>query len=325
MRGKWFSRGGRLILVGIMGFCLGPGASAVYSAEKAGGVVALRGQVTVLHEGAGAREALRFKDDVFWKDEINTARQSGAKLLILRRSLLTLREESRVVLIEADFRDPARGRSVLEMATGKIRALIQRGALGPGGVFEIRTPNAVAAVRGTDVVVNIVSPRLTQIVVVSGRAIVRNLLRVAEVLVNPKQMTEVVEDRDPTPPVQVSDGFIKDLVKDLEIGELAVKGDQPPAPVKTWMIQQAAALLPPLLLPRDYKTPEEYNDSLRQIVREIVEGISDTGGGGVAPPSPPEGSVDQLLPGPPPGAPPLPSPPPDQFIPGPPPGVPPLP
>jgi len=317
MRGKRLGRGGWFILVGIAGFCLGPGGPAVHGAEKAGGVVALRGQVTVLHEGGGAREALRFKDDVFWKDEINTARQSGAKLLILRKSLLTLREESRVVLVEKDFRDPARGRSVLEMATGKIRALIQKGAFGPEGVFEIRTPNAVAAVRGTEVIVNIVSPRLTQIVVVSGQAVVRNLLKVAEVPVNPMQMTEVIEDRDPTPPVQVSAEFIRDLVKDLEIDELAVKGSQPPASVKAWVIQQAAAVPPPPIVPRDLGIPTGPTDQVTQFVKEIGESISDTGGGGVG--LPPSEA------GPPPPPPPPPPSPPDQLLPGLPPGVPPLP
>src|SRR3972149_4641797 len=74
-----------------------------YTQKGVGVVTALRGEVAVIHAPAGpARESrppqepLRFRDDVFFQDVIDTQRESTAKLLLKGRATFTVRELSRV-------------------------------------------------------------------------------------------------------------------------------------------------------------------------------------------------------------------------------------
>ncbi len=138
------------------------GVAHAYTAKGVGVVTALRGGVGVTHappvaarEGRPPQEALKFKDDVFFQDVIDTQRDSIAKLLLRGRSTFTIRELSRVELREGVVpADPTRTRSIVSLLTGAFRAIIQRD-LRPQDEFEIRTPNAISAVRGSDLVVEV--------------------------------------------------------------------------------------------------------------------------------------------------------------------------
>ncbi len=138
--------------------------AAAYTSKGVGVVTALRGTVDVTHapdvvsrEGLAARAALRFRGDVFFRDVIDTQRESSARLLLKGRAVFTVQELSRVELREGLVPDPTRTRSILTLLAGGFRALIQR-ELRPGDEFEIHTPNAVAAVRGTDLVAETYAP-----------------------------------------------------------------------------------------------------------------------------------------------------------------------
>ncbi len=136
------------------------GQAAAYTERGVGVVTALRGQVAVAHapavaarEGRPSQEPLRFRDAIFFRDVIDAQRESTAKLLLRGRSTFTLRELSRVELRESVApAEPARTRAVVSLLTGAFRALIQRD-LRPHDELEIHTPNAISAVRGSEVVV----------------------------------------------------------------------------------------------------------------------------------------------------------------------------
>ena len=136
--------------------------AAAYTAKGVGVVSALRGEASVTHapgvaarESRPAQEALRFRDDVFFQDVIDTQRESTAKVLLKGRATLTIRELSRVELREGVVPgDPSRTRSIMGLLAGAFRAIVQRDTRAQDEM-EIHTPNAVAAVRGTDVVVEV--------------------------------------------------------------------------------------------------------------------------------------------------------------------------
>jgi len=115
------------------------------SASGAGVVTGVSGQVTVSR--AEARPLpLRFKDEVFLKDHISTAQRSLARLLLDQKALITVRELSDLVITEQS------GRSTVDLGAGKIAIGVARQRMRPGEIVEIRTQNAVAAIRGTVVV-----------------------------------------------------------------------------------------------------------------------------------------------------------------------------
>ena len=115
------------------------------SASGAGVVTGVSGQVTVSRTEASPLP-LRFKDEVFLKDRISTAEHSLARLLLDQKALITVRELSDLVITEQS------GRSTVDLGAGKIAIGVARQRMRPGEIVEIRTQNAVAAIRGTVVV-----------------------------------------------------------------------------------------------------------------------------------------------------------------------------
>jgi len=113
---------------------------------------AVTGQVTVSHAASSTPQPLRFKDEVFLRDRISTAAQSLARLLLGKKALLTVRELSELELIDQS------GISTVQLFLGKVAIGVARQRMSPGETVEIRTQNAVAAIRGTVVVAEMLTP-----------------------------------------------------------------------------------------------------------------------------------------------------------------------
>ena len=118
----------------------------------AGVATAVTGQVTVFHAASPTPQPLHFKDEVFLRDRISTAAQSLARLLLGKKALLTVRELSELELIDQS------GISTIQLVLGKVAIGVARQRMRPGEIVEIRTQNAVAAIRGTVVVAELVTP-----------------------------------------------------------------------------------------------------------------------------------------------------------------------
>ncbi|HYL82289.1 MAG TPA: FecR family protein [Candidatus Acidoferrum sp.] len=123
-----------------------------------GVVTAIQGQATVSRQARPDPASLRFKDDVFFRDQIITKERSSVRLLLGGKGVLTVREQSQVTLDETVAPDGGR-RSVLSLLAGKIGAAIARTLMRPGEEIEVRTPNAVAAVRGTVLIAEYIPPK----------------------------------------------------------------------------------------------------------------------------------------------------------------------
>jgi hypothetical protein len=115
-----------------------------------GVVTTLAGTVTVARAALPAPLPLRFKDDVFIRDHIVTAEKSVVRVLLGGKALVTVRELSSLTIKE----EP--GRSTVDLTSGKIAMGVVRQRMRPGEVIEIRTPNAIAAIRGTVLVVELI-------------------------------------------------------------------------------------------------------------------------------------------------------------------------
>lgn len=157
---------GVLVSGGVATLLLATTASA-YTAKGAGLVTTLQGRAKLTREAAPP-VPLKFRDDVFLKDVINTERESLARILLRGSNLLTIRELSQVTIEEQAL--PEGLKSVISLLAGKIRATVSRALLTRGEEVEIRTPQAVAAVRGTDL---ILLPDL--VAVLAGEAVVSGL------------------------------------------------------------------------------------------------------------------------------------------------------
>lgn len=127
---------------------------AMAQGDVIGMFTAVQGQVAVTHPGATVASAVKLRDDVLFKDVIETQRQSRAKALFQDDSILSVAEGSRVEVAEHIY-DPTQNRRsmVVKLIKGRVRALVGQVFGGAGSKFEVHTPTAVAAARGTYFVV----------------------------------------------------------------------------------------------------------------------------------------------------------------------------
>ena len=119
------------------------GPASAQTSESVGVVTTLDGRATVARPALTAPLALKFKDDVFGRDRISTQEHSLVRVLMGGKAILTVRELSEVTISE----EP--GRAVVTLPSGKVVLAVAKQRMRPGESIEIRTPNAVAAVRGS--------------------------------------------------------------------------------------------------------------------------------------------------------------------------------
>ena len=133
-----------------------------WSEEPRVGVVAmLLGAATVTRAAQPAPALLRFKDAVFLRDRIVTGERSAVRVLLGGKATVTARERSILTITEV----PAM--STVFLAAGRSAVAVSKAGMKPGETLEIRTPNAVAAIRGTFVVAE-VSPARSTITILRG-------------------------------------------------------------------------------------------------------------------------------------------------------------
>jgi limonene-1,2-epoxide hydrolase len=116
-------------------------SAVAQAADTVGSFVAIRGKATVERERT-FYEA-RLKDGIFLNDTVSTLEASRAKMLFIDDSVLTLGEKSKVVIKEYVYSRDKGGKSIITLLDGKMRAIVGKTN------FEIHTPTAVAAARGT--------------------------------------------------------------------------------------------------------------------------------------------------------------------------------
>ena len=130
---------------------LGLPAPAPAQVVKAGIVTTLRGTATVAR-GTADQAPLRFRDDVYVEDRITIGDESLARILLGGKAVVTVRERSQLKITETALT------STIEITGGKIALAVDKSRMKPGESVEIRTPNAVAAIRGTIVMAEVEAP-----------------------------------------------------------------------------------------------------------------------------------------------------------------------
>ena len=115
--------------------------------EKAGTVVAVRGEVLLAREGTTEERALKLMDELFVHDRIITEKGAMIKILLTDDSVVTIDEKSSVNLAGYIYntRESVR-KGVFHMIVGRIRARLSLTGFAEEE-FIIRTDNAVAGVK----------------------------------------------------------------------------------------------------------------------------------------------------------------------------------
>jgi hypothetical protein len=136
--------------------------SVAMAQERAGVVTTLEGNVTVVRASAPEPSQLKFRDAVFVRDRIATDKDAFARVLLGGRAVVTIREYSTVTITEVP------GVATVDVARGRVAVAVARERMRPGDLVEVRTPNAVAGIRGTVIVAEVFDPRHSVITVLKG-------------------------------------------------------------------------------------------------------------------------------------------------------------
>lgn len=142
-----FSRSvARTLSLVLLGSLLAPGDTLAQQ-QSAGVVTGIQGEAQ-LTRAAAKPTPLRFKDGVVIRDVIDTREKSLARILFGGRSTVTVRELSRLEVREELLPGGVK-RDVHDLSSGAILVHVARQLMKPGDEVQIRTPNAIAAIRGS--------------------------------------------------------------------------------------------------------------------------------------------------------------------------------
>jgi len=204
-----------------------------YSAKVAGTVISKQGQAQVLHEGEREWKDLLLRSKVYEKDTIETKENSKVKILFLDESLMNLGEKSKMEITEQTYEPGKKRVSLYNLMSGKVRVLVGK-ISGEESRFEVKTPTALAAVRGTELFVWVKSATITQVFAVSvepGKEVVVENLQIPGVTVTVSEnFTTLVEaGAPPTAPTPATVEEIKQLFNDTNVSGDITSGGGPAA------------------------------------------------------------------------------------------------
>ena len=139
---------GKKIAAILLGVLLGGGiriGGSHAAGDAVSTMVAIKGK-TIIERNRAERLA-KVKDDVLLIDTVATLEAAKAKMLFIDDSVLTLGEKSKVIIKEYVYSKENGGKSIFNLLDGKMKAVVGKAR------FEVHTPTAVAAARGTVILI----------------------------------------------------------------------------------------------------------------------------------------------------------------------------
>jgi len=185
-------------IAGAWCFALALFASACALAEDAvvGSVLAVRGAVFV--ESDGSLQPLRANAPIRSGDAI-VSDEGKARIALDDGSIISVGEHARVWIRRYEHK-AGKVKAKLALVSGALRLLVA--SVAPDGSFEVESETAVAAVRGTEWLME-ATPEQTAVALMSGTVAVasRDRPETSVVLQSPGEGTDVRRGSPPAPPV----------------------------------------------------------------------------------------------------------------------------
>jgi len=168
----------------------------------------VKGQVKVKDDKGKIKRA-RIGGKVFPNDTVITSKDSRAKIIMVDKNILNVSPNSQMVIEKYQYNPAAKKKNVLiNVLYGKVRSKVEQKYDGKNNRFQVKTPSAVAGVRGTDFFTSFNShTRKTRVVTFGGEVhygqlgangTIRN-----GVSVRAGQMAQSIGSASPTPPVSI--------------------------------------------------------------------------------------------------------------------------
>lgn len=167
----------------------------------------VKGDVTVISSKSGKNEPAKMGSKVYPKDTVVAGKDSRAKIIMTDKNVLNISPESKIEITNYEYKNDGEKKNVLlNVLYGKVRATVNQKYDEEENKFHVKTPSAVAGVRGTDFLTSYNSQsKQSQIITFSGAVQVGNVGAnnniLNPVIVKPGQSTTVQYGSSPQPPV----------------------------------------------------------------------------------------------------------------------------
>jgi hypothetical protein len=208
------------LLALIVGMVTAPGPALAVE-QNVGKVVAIRGAATIAR--CSSEIKAQVKAGIQPNDTIKTAAGGRVKLLFIDDSVLTMSENSTLVVKEFIYAKGKEGRSIYNLLDGKMRSVVGKTK------FEVRTPTAVAAARGTVIFFEVGQTRdqsYSRIICLEGKVEVKNVSASVRgiTLLTPGTMVVVKAGEGPPPPVKAPPAELEKARKATSAGNHTEQG-----------------------------------------------------------------------------------------------------
>lgn len=204
--------------------------------EISGTMMVVKGDIKVTSGKSGKTDPAKVGTKVYSGDTITSATESRAKIVMSDKNVLNISPDSKVTIAKYE-NDPAKDiRNVeLKVDYGKVRAGVEQKYDGEKNKFNIRTPTAVAGVRGTDFITGFnPTTQQTRIVTFSGVVAAGQPGPRGEILnpvfVKPGMSTNVDQGKPPEPPRPMPTEDLNKANLDVADGSPGPKPEGAPAP-----------------------------------------------------------------------------------------------
>lgn len=188
----------------IFGFVFVALFSIASFAEMNGVMMVVKGDIKVTNK-AGKTEVAKVGKKVTQGDTILAGPDSRAKIVMADKNVINVSPDSKIVIEKYENDGKDKKNVELNVLYGKVRASVEQKYDGDKSKFNVKTPSAVAGVRGTDFMMGYSqATRSAQVITFSGAVAVglpgpggtiKN-----PVFVMPGQMTQVGAGKMPEPP-----------------------------------------------------------------------------------------------------------------------------
>jgi hypothetical protein len=140
-----------LIRTLIVAFILCVGAPAI--AEVHGILRVVKGDVQIKSGSTGVTSKAKLGQEVYPKDTIITGKDARAKIVMIDNNELNISPDSHIEIQNYEYNPTENKKDVLlNVLYGKVRSKVEQKYDGKTSKFQVKTPSAVAGVRGTDFV-----------------------------------------------------------------------------------------------------------------------------------------------------------------------------
>ncbi|MGE0762475.1 MAG: FecR domain-containing protein [Bdellovibrionales bacterium] len=200
-----------------------------WAAEAHGVLQVVKGNVQVKSAKDGKISKAKVGAKIFSKDTIITGKDSRAKIVMVDNNVINVSPDTHLEIQNYEYK-PEQGKKdvLLNVLYGKVRSKVEQKYDGKSSKFELKTPTAVAGVRGTDFMAGY-SPTTNSSSIVTFEGSVAfgqpgpNGTILNPVSVTPGLTSEMVGNQPPPPPRPVPPQQLAALDRDT-------KADAPAAP-----------------------------------------------------------------------------------------------